>query len=267
MWRRRRARSPAQSRGLRYASCGDPTTGQPLSVAGCRSESGNFVTWYCVSQTQEHNTSCLCGPGPIQHPTPCPESFHGTRRSNNILYRRSSEDLPVNRLRHVCSQGLSALILVGVAGCATTQTSNGLEDFKTDGCSFFPDGRYGHCCIAHDYAYWKGGTVGDREAADEQLRTCVLETTGSFLLPKLVYMGVRIAASPLLPTSYRWGYGWPYRRLYGELTAEEAASVRSQTERYVERVERKCKRGEHRFCKILHALRDARGEATTARVL
>jgi len=37
--------------------------------------------------------------------------------------------------------------------------------------------------------------------------------------------GVRVGGMPYLPTPYRWGYGWPYPRLYGELSATEKEMV------------------------------------------
>ena len=37
--------------------------------------------------------------------------------------------------------------------------------------------------------------------------------------------GVRVGGSPLYPTTFRWGYGWPYPKYYGELTTEEMAQV------------------------------------------
>ncbi len=90
-----------------------------------------------------------------------------------------------------------------------------LKPFATDGCSEFPDGTleqknlWLQCCIAHDVAYWIGGTAQEREAADEQLQACVA-AVGQPEIATLMLAGVRVGGSPFWPTRYRWGYGWPY---------------------------------------------------------
>ncbi|WP_143730312.1 FAD-binding oxidoreductase [Microbulbifer sp. GL-2] len=101
-----------------------------------------------------------------------------------------------------------------------------IEPFQTDACSVFPDGTIEHrelwinCCLAHDYAYWKGGTYEQRKLADENLKVCVA-STGEGELALLMLVGVRIGGTPYLPTPFRWGFGWPYLRGYKALTLEE----------------------------------------------
>ena len=98
--------------------------------------------------------------------------------------------------------------------------------FSTDGCSAFPDGHaeddtlWRDCCIAHDLAYWAGGSYADRQAADEALALCVADV-GEPEIAKLMLAGVRVGGSPFFPTSYRWGYGWPYVRGYAPLSETE----------------------------------------------
>ncbi len=115
--------------------------------------------------------------------------------------------------------------LVSVGLCADE-----LKPFTTDGCSMFPEGTndeaflWHSCCVEHDFAYWKGGTEEDRALADETLRACV-ERAGEPNIASMMHTGVRMGGSPIWPTSYRWGYGWPYPRWYGPLTDEEIAQV------------------------------------------
>lgn len=110
-----------------------------------------------------------------------------------------------------------------LAGCAGPQA---LRDFTTDGCSVFPDGdagdraRWAGCCVAHDLAYWRGGVAPERRQADLALRHCVLERTARPALAALMYRGVRIGGAPLLPTPFRWAYGWQYGRGYAPLDAD-----------------------------------------------
>ena len=40
--------------------------------------------------------------------------------------------------------------------------------------------------------------------------------------------GVRVGGSPYWPTSFRWGYGWPYFRGYKPLSPDEQAAVRAR---------------------------------------
>jgi len=106
-----------------------------------------------------------------------------------------------------------------------------LADFKSDGCSMFPDGNYYSCCYLHDVAYWSGGTAEARELADKSLRACVLGITHNEILAETMYKGVRAGGGPGLRTPYRWGYGWPfpYRKEYAPLTSEERSQVAEKT--------------------------------------
>lgn len=123
------------------------------------------------------------------------------------------------------ASGLILLLLV--SGCAVSWE---LKPFATDGCSSFPDGTaarqdlWRECCVTHDLAYWRGGTYAERQAADLVLRDCV-NKVGEPEIAELMYHGVRAGGTPHLPTSYRWGYGWPYPRGHKALTEEEKAQV------------------------------------------
>ena len=105
-----------------------------------------------------------------------------------------------------------------------------LKPFTTDGCSAFPDGTLDQqslwieCCIRHDLAYWKGGTYDERLEADQSLESCV-SRVGEPEIAQLMLAGVRVGGSPYFPTTYRWGYGWPYPRGYKALSKEERLEV------------------------------------------
>lgn len=119
---------------------------------------------------------------------------------------------------------LATCLLASPAGAAD------LEPFTTDGCSAFPNGTpsdrelWLDCCVAHDFAYWKGGTYAERLAADRELEHCVANQ-GKPDLGRLMLAGVRVGGSPFWPTSFRWGYGWRYPRFYGPLSESERAQV------------------------------------------
>ena len=106
-----------------------------------------------------------------------------------------------------------------------------LVPFTTDGCSSFPDGNWENhelwleCCTAHDFAYWIGGSYQDRLDADNALQECVSDV-GEHFVGIFMLAGVRIGGTPFLPTSFRWGYGWPYPRAYADPTDKELEQLR-----------------------------------------
>ncbi len=108
-----------------------------------------------------------------------------------------------------------------------------LKPLTIDGCSLFPDGTieqqslWVNCCIKHDISYWQGGTYDERAEADKNLQECVLDV-GEPEIAKIMLAGVRIGGSPYFPTSYRWGYGWPYPRGYKAVTSKEKHEIESK---------------------------------------
>lgn len=119
--------------------------------------------------------------------------------------------------------------------CAATFTScatrpGQLKDFQSDGCSSFPDGTLIHPrkwhahCAKHDLAYWQGGTRAQRREADLELIRGV-RAEGHPVLACLIYSGVRIGGAPWWPTSWRWGFGWPYPRGYKVLDPNEQRQI------------------------------------------
>jgi len=122
---------------------------------------------------------------------------------------------------------LSILLLIIIASNAI---AGDLKPFKSDGCSSFPNGTISQkslwlkCCVDHDKAYWAGGTYEKRKKADAELMACV-KNVGEPEIAQLMLAGVRVGGTPYLPTTFRWGYGWPYPRGYKRLTEEEKAEV------------------------------------------
>lgn len=83
------------------------------------------------------------------------------------------------------------------------------KEFKSDGCTLWPDSNWVECCIRHDIAYWKGGTSEERKNADIDLGKCITEK-GHPLLAYVTSNGVRVTGVGWLPTYFRWGFGWDY---------------------------------------------------------
>jgi hypothetical protein len=131
------------------------------------------------------------------------------------------------------------LIISLTAAITGSLYADDIKPFTSDGCSVFPDGTLKHrdlwlkCCTAHDYAYWKGGTYQERLDADIELKRCV-STVGEEEIAKVMLAGVRVGGSPFFPTTFRWGYGWTYPRLYGALTEEELEKIRKVTDKATE---------------------------------
>ncbi|HSC67447.1 MAG TPA: helicase [Cellvibrio sp.] len=118
---------------------------------------------------------------------------------------------------------------------ASYSSANTLSPFTTDGCSLWMDGTmqqpnlWRHCCVAHDLAYWLGGTQAKRKKADEDILECVMVAQGSGMA-KYMYTNIRWGGSPYWMNHYRWGYGWNYfdglwPRGYKEPTAEEQVQI------------------------------------------
>ena len=101
--------------------------------------------------------------------------------------------------------------VLSASGFGQTGTSRVMPaDFKSDGCTWFPDGDYRDCCEDHDKAYYFGGSRHERSVADKQLYACVKERHGK-MRARMMWLGVRIGGVSFLPTPFRWGFGnkWP----------------------------------------------------------
>lgn len=133
-------------------------------------------------------------------------------------------------LKSVFMSIIKATFLIVLLIISTMVNADTLKPFTTDGCSSFPDGTikaktlWLSCCSDHDYKYWKGGTYHQRLVADRELKQCVTKN-GKPGIGLLMLAGVRVGGTPYLPTSFRWGYGWPYPRHYGVLNKEELKQV------------------------------------------
>ncbi|WP_191968540.1 helicase [Cellvibrio sp. KY-GH-1] len=109
----------------------------------------------------------------------------------------------------------SALVVVGLLFAVAPALADGLKPFTTDGCSVWIDGPpdrpnlWRHCCVAHDLAYWIGGTRTERKQADQVLKQCIKDAEQP-LIADPTYHGVRLGGGPYWPSTYRWGYGWDF---------------------------------------------------------
>ena len=129
------------------------------------------------------------------------------------------------RANRVIRRALTIVLLL-----AQQSFADELAPFTSDGCSAFPDGTPAQqelwldCCIAHDFAYWQGGSYQDRLVADEELQACVA-AVGEPEIAALMLAGVRVGGTPYLPFKFRWGYGWPYFRGYKVPSAAEQRQI------------------------------------------
>lgn len=129
--------------------------------------------------------------------------------------------------------GLSGL-KVGLRSFELWQKSNKkiLRPFTSDGCSVSPDGfpgaepnqQWAQCCIEHDTAYWIGGSAAEKAAADDQLQSCIAQK-GYPEIGKVYKLFVKQFGGPDSSQTFRWGYGWNYKRSYSPLSAAEEAMI------------------------------------------
>ncbi len=104
------------------------------------------------------------------------------------------------------------MLLFAVVGFGQGNSANKQNipaDFKSDGCSMFPDCDYRECCEEHDLAYYFGGTSKERWQADKKLFKCVAAKKGFHhkIIAPIMWLGVRAFGVSWLPTSFRWGFG------------------------------------------------------------
>ena len=101
------------------------------------------------------------------------------------------------------------LIFCAAANAQTDTVRVMPSDFKSDGCTFFPDGNYRQCCVEHDKDYYFGGSEKERNRADNRLFKCVASTKGwqNKLAAPIMWLGVKAGGVSFLPTPFRWGFG------------------------------------------------------------
>lgn len=128
--------------------------------------------------------------------------------------------------------GFMTLILM-MAGLSAR--AENIHPFNSDGCSGSPDAILGtsfiHCCIAHDFDYWIGGTEEQKEQADQTLKQCIQKTIPQHPRIALLYkLGVLAGGAPRFlggiesPLTWRWGYGWEENHGYTPTTKEQLAA-------------------------------------------
>jgi hypothetical protein len=107
------------------------------------------------------------------------------------------------------------LALLPVVGPSQQKVARVLKDppagFVGDGCTWFPDGDYADCCLAHDREYYSGGTKEERRASDKRLQRCVREK-GHKYLSRLMFLGVRLGGGSWLNLPFSWGFGQENRK-------------------------------------------------------
>ncbi len=109
-----------------------------------------------------------------------------------------------------------SLCLLLLSFATNLAQANELKPFKTDGCSLWMDGPplypnlWRHCCVAHDLAYWQGGSKEQRTQADNVIRACVQDAADSKGMANYMQGMIHWGGSPYWMNYYRWGYGWNY---------------------------------------------------------
>lgn len=128
-------------------------------------------------------------------------------------------------------------IILGLLLSPLSYASAELRRFESDGCTMSPDGTprkprlWRDCCVEHDLRFWGGGTVSEREYADQRLRSCVEAKAGP-KVAELFFRGVQLGSlSPWKIPSKRWGNAWFERAGYRELGHAEVGQLLIELER------------------------------------
>jgi len=115
--------------------------------------------------------------------------------------------VPLNMIKTICLESNLRVLW------ATIESDPPKNDFKSDGCSIWPDNWTGYdlypACFLHDLKYWCG-LPNDEEArmlADLELAIDVLRITGLPTLAMLMLQGVRVGGNELFRQRFSWGFG------------------------------------------------------------
>jgi hypothetical protein len=134
--------------------------------------------------------------------------------------------------------GFFAGVLLASDARSDAEVPVGPSPFTTDGCSMSPDSaltgqahQFLGCCLAHDKAYYQGGTPVEHAQADLTFKDC-LKAIGHPEYAKVYHLGVRLGGTPYLPMPFRWGYGWPFGRGYQPTTEAERKAVQESLAAY-----------------------------------
>lgn len=106
-------------------------------------------------------------------------------------------------------------------------------------CVFLKDATYEDydrealcpCCRKFDEAYYKGGTIEEKEQVEKNFRECIIDVTGCILTVERVFGDLQ--STTVLPEAfknedYKWGYGWQGDRLPNPLNDNERDIVKSK---------------------------------------
>lgn len=109
---------------------------------------------------------------------------------------------------------LFAVVSVSVHAQKNSAGAEIPPEYKSDGCTLFPDGNYRDCCVRHDREYFQGGSCRDRRRSDDRLYRCVRSKKGWYnkIVAPVMWIGVRIGGVSFLPTPFRWGFGKSWRK-------------------------------------------------------
>jgi hypothetical protein len=126
-------------------------------------------------------------------------------------------DLPAEAPGANVKKALSALILTvcfyaaafAQKGSFETAPPISADEFASDGCTWFPDGNYRDCCVAHDLEYYAGGNWKARWRSDKKLFLCVARKSKLYnkLVAPAVWLGVRAGGVSWLKARFSWGFG------------------------------------------------------------
>ena len=109
---------------------------------------------------------------------------------------------------------------------------NKLKPFVSDGCprlakmiSYPREDHWQLCCVEHDKAYWKGGSLEEKQQADSAFHSCVSER-GSPDAGRLMYYSLRSVQKS--SQVQNWGYGWVIPHNTSAHTPEEIIEIKKQ---------------------------------------
>ncbi|MEY4615487.1 MAG: hypothetical protein RJB66_447 [Pseudomonadota bacterium] len=134
--------------------------------------------------------------------------------------------------------GISSIFLITTFSWLSTsfaETPRIIQNFTSDGCSVYKSlshANWEFCCVAHDFAYWKGGTQAEKRMADLKFHQCLKDRNATDVELETWFTAVYEFGDD------RWGSGWvpKHKPTFTELTLLEKQTVRLK----IKSMEREC---------------------------
>lgn len=151
------------------------------------------------------------------------KDFIVVRSSHSFIMRRKAVK---NQIAYFLKNGYFERELEGEPLSYKEDSNKSCEFLKDGSIEDYDEAGMCKCCRAFDEAYFKGGTLADKEKADKDFRQCTIDVTGCIATVERVFGDLKSTTpNAFKDEDYRWGYGWAGNRLLNPLYDKEHIKV------------------------------------------